>query len=360
MAEHVVLVLGPSAGGIRRHVAVLRDGLRGLGWSVTTAGPAGVLDGLGGVDHVVPVGWSPAALPVARRRLRAIAAGADLVHAHGLKAGVVTAAARCRPRVLTVHNVVLDDTAGRGAPVLRRIERHLPATMDRTLPVSGEIARRLGIADAPRTTVVVPAGPVPAPARGRDEVRAELDVGDAPLVVTAARLHPQKDLTTLLVAMAHVRDRRPEVRLVIAGDGPEADALRAVATRLELGPTVRFLGGRDDVADLLAAADVVALSSAWEGSPLVVAEAMLLGRPVVATAVGAVPEAVVDHETGRLVPPGDPAALAETLLELLGNPAAAERLARAGRVLAEQRFATGVLVRRVADVYDEVLAGERA
>ncbi len=359
MPELVLLVLGPSAGGIRRHVAVLRDGLRALGWTVETAGPPGVLDGLGGLDHEVPIGLSPVQLARSAAALRSIGKGAAMVHAHGLKAAAAVAAAGLRPRVLTVHNVVLDDAAGAAAPVLRAVERRLPAWMDHTISVSSEIAGRLGVLHRPRASVIVPAGTPPTVVADRAAVRAALAVGDAPLVVTAARMHPQKDLTTFLGAMDHARTRVPDLRVAIAGDGPEAPAVRAERARLGLDEVVELLGQRDDVPDLLAAADVVALSSIWEGSPLVVAEAMLLGRPVAATAVGAVPEAVVDGTTGRLVPPRDPVALGDAVADLLLDPAAAAAMATAGKQLADQRFATDVLVAEVAEVYATVGGGSR-
>lgn len=360
MAERALLVLGPSAGGIRRHVAVVRDGLRARGWTVVTAGPAGVLDGLGGVDIEIPVGLSPVGLLRAARALRRAATDVDVVHAHGLKAGAAVVAARARSRVLTVHNVVLDDAAGASAPVLRAVERRLPGHMDHTISVSAEIAGRLGILDAPRASVVVPAGPAPTVRRDRASVRRDLGVDDAPLVATAARLHPQKDLGTFLAAMAVVRARVPSVRVAIAGDGPDAEAIRRERDRLGLADVVELLGQRDDVPDLLAAADVVALSSIWEGSPLVVAEAMLLGRPVVATAVGAVPEAVVDGETGRLVPARDPQALGDAVADLLESPEQARVVADAGRAVAERRFAPDVLVDEVVAVYTGVRTGSGA
>lgn len=355
-AARVLLLLGPSAGGIRRHVALLRDGLEDRGWAVTTAGPPGVLEDLGGVDHEIPVGWSPAVFPLAVRRLRAAASGVDLVHAHGLKAGALTVAARIRPRVLTVHNVVLDESAGHFAPLLRRVERALPQAVEHTIPVSDEIARRLGIAHAPTTTVIVPAGPLPVQTRRRSEVRSALGIDDAtPLVATAARLHPQKDLGTLLAAVATLHRHRPDVRVVIAGGGPSETELQDTRDRLGLAGVVDFLGPRSDVPDVLGAADVVALSSVWEGSPLVVAEAMLLGRPVVATAVGAVPEVVIDGETGRLVPPRDPDALAAALEAVLADPAAADAMARAGKAVADRRYSPSVLVDQVDAVYRRVL-----
>ncbi len=357
MAEgSALLVLGPSSGGIRRHVATLRDGLRDRGWHVEVAGPAGVLDGLGGVEHTVPVGFSPLGVARAAQVLRRLGRDADVVHAHGQKAGLCVAAAGCRPRLMTIHNVVLDDAAGRAAPVLRRIERRLPAAMDRTIAVSGEIADRFrSVPGADRIRVVAPAGPLPAPERDAVAVRASLDIGGGPLVTTVARLHPQKDVPTLLAAARLVLDRQPEVRFVVVGGGPAEEAVRAAHRRLGLGDAVRLLGQLPSAADHLAAADVVALSSVWEGSPLVVAEAMLLARPIVATAVGAVPDAIEDGVTGRLVPPRSPKALADAIVDLLDDPQTARRLGEAARDLAAERFAPDVLVAAVEAQYREVL-----
>jgi len=353
VADRALLVLGPSSGGIRRHVAVLRDGLRDLGWDVAVAGPAGVLDGLGGVDHVVDVSTSPARAPLAARAIRALARDVDVVHAHGMKAGLCTALAGVRPRVMTLHNVVLDENAGRAAGVLRAVERRLPRAMDRTIAVSQDIAS--GFDGAPGMVVVAPAGPAPVPVRDPETVRRDLGVGDAPLVVTVARLNPQKDLPTLLAAAAEVLAVRPEVRFVVVGGGPAEAEVRAEHARLGLGDAVQLLGARPSAADELAAADVFALSSIWEGSPLTVAEALLLRRPVAVTAVGAVPEVVQDGVTGRLVPPRDPSALARAILDLLDDPARAARLAEAGHRVAVERFATDVLVRAVEQQYREVV-----
>ena len=323
---------------------------------MAVAAPPGVMTDLDGAEHAVEIGFSPLGVVRAARRIRQLADGVGVVHAHGLKAGFCTVLAGVRPRVLTIHNVVLDDAAGRSAPFLRRLERWLPGRMDRTIAVSGEIAGRFaGTAGAEQITVVVPAGPLPMPRRDAATVRRDLGVGDSPLVVTVARLHPQKDVPTLLAAARLVLDRRPDVRFVIVGGGPEEVDIRVEHERLGLGADVQILGQLPSAADELAAADVFALSSVWEGSPLAVAEALLLGRPVVATAVGAVPEAVVDGVTGRLVPPRSPEELASAIIDLLDDPAEARRLADAGHALAVERFAPDALVGAVEDLYRAVI-----
>lgn len=354
MADRILLLLGPSDGGIRRHVATLRDELHRTGHTVRTAGPAGVLDGLGGIDDVVPIATSPVAVARSARLLRQVVEThrIDVVHAHGLKAAFVAVAARVRPRILTVHNVVLDDASGRAAPLLRRVERALPARMDATIVVSAEMRRHFP--DDADIDVIAPAGPRPVPQRTPAQVRADLGIGDAPLVVTVARMHPQKDLPTLLDAAVAVRERRPDVRFVVVGGGPEESAVRARHHQLGLDGTVLLLGQQPSAADELAAADLVAMSSIWEGSPLVVAEAMLLGRPVVSTAVGAVPDAITDGVHGRLVPPRDPDALADAVVAVLADPGAAAAMGAAARAEAERRFAPDVLAAEVAARYRAV------
>jgi glycosyltransferase involved in cell wall biosynthesis len=356
----VLQLLGPSTGGIRRHVVELAGRLPEHGWASPVVGPEGVLGPHGVPAGVVPVPGGPTpALVAARRALRAAvaASGADVVHAHGLKAGwLATLSALPCPVVVTVHNVVLDEAAGRSAAVLRALEARLPRRADAVIAVSPGIAERFaGLPGAERVTVVRPVGPPPVPSRPATKVRAELGVpDDAPLVVAVARLHPQKDLPTLLRAAALLRDRVPGVRVVVVGEGPERAALAALTAELGLGETVSLAGQSPEAADELAAADVVAVSSRWESGPLVVAEALALGRPVVSTPVGFVPELIDDGVSGRIVPVGDPRALADALGDVLADPAGAARMAAAGRAVTAEVLGPDRLVGDVVKVYETV------
>ena len=281
----------------------------------------------------------------------------DVVHAHGLTAGwLASLVPRRPPLVVTVHNLVLDEAEGRLAPVLRRIEGRLPARADAVIAISDQVARRFtGLRGADRITVVAPVGPAPQTRRA-GEVRVEVGAHEgAPLVVLVGRLHPQKDVGTLLEATVEVRDRHPDVVVAVAGDGPERESLARQASGLGLDATVRFLGARDDAPDLMAAADVVVTCSVWESYGFVVAEALDLGRPLVATAVGPVPALVIDGVTGRLVPPSDPAALASAIVDLLDDPALAARLGSAGKAHLATKLDAGTLIDRVAAVYLDVL-----
>jgi glycosyltransferase involved in cell wall biosynthesis len=355
--RRVLQVLGPSAGGIRRHVAALADGLTEREWSVEVAGPAGVMEGLRPLDHVVTISRDLRAAAGSIGTLRHLIRTFDVVHAHGLTAGWSASLLPGRPPlVVTVHNLVLDEAEGRLAQLLRRIEDRLPARADAVIAISDQVARRFaGLRGADRITVVPPVGPVALSRQGAD-VRAELGVeNDAPLVLLVGRLHPQKDVGGLLEATVEVRRRHPGVVVAVAGDGPQRTALVQQATRLGVDRTVRFLGARDDVADLMAAADVVVMCSVWESYGFVVTEALGLGRPLVATAVGPVPDLVIDGVTGRLVPPSEPAALADAIGDLLDDPDLAARLGSTGARHLGTKLDRGTLVDRVTAVYLDLL-----
>lgn len=352
--NRVLLLLGPSTGGIRAHVGALAAGLDERGWEVATAGPSGVLDGIRRLDHVVPVpaDLAPGQVLRGRRALRRVASGYDLVHAHGLKAGWVAVLSTMElPLVVSVHNLVLDDVAGRAAPLLRGLEAGLIGRADAAIAISGEVARRFtGVRGAGRTTTVPPLGPAPVVRQDRDVVRAALGVPEGGrLVVTAARLHPQKGLTDLVDAADILRRRVPGLRWVVLGDGPQRGELEELVAVRGLGEVVVLAGSRPSVADELAAADAVAVTSRWESGPLVVLEALALGRPVVATAVGLVPD-VVGPATGRVVPVGDPEAMAGGLVEVLAEPRE-----RAGGRTGVDRYGPDRLVPPIEAVYREVL-----
>ncbi len=356
MSGTVLELLGPSTGGIRRHVDVLADGLTAIGWRVRVAGPAGVMDGLRDDAEAVEVGLGPRSLWRGRRALRSLSRDVDLVHAHGLTAGWLAVLSRLgKPVALTVHNVVLDEAAGRKAGVLRWLESRLPRQVDRTIAVSPQIAGQLRQASGRPVEVIVPVSPTPRPAGTREEIRSSLGLdADTLLLVTVARLHPQKGLLDLLTAVAALPDR-VGLRLAVVGEGPQREELLDRCAALSLGDTVTFVGAQSDGVGWIAAADLVVVSSIWEGSPLVVAEALRLGRPLVTTDVGDVAEVVVDGETGRLVPPGRPDLLAVAIADLVGDPDGRAQLAEAGRRRATARYDEVRLVQEVSDVYDGLL-----
>jgi glycosyltransferase involved in cell wall biosynthesis len=179
---------------------------------------------------------------------------------------------------------------------------------------------------------------------------------DVPLAVAVGRLIAQKDHATLLRAFALVHEALPEARLAILGSGPLEAETRALAAELGLADAV-LLPGRTDIRDWLERADAFVHSSRWEGFGIVLLEAMLAGLPIVATRVSAVPEVVVDGETGLLVEAGDHAGLARHLETLLSDRGRAAALGAAGRRRALTEFSVDRMANRTLALYDEVLAG---
>jgi glycosyltransferase involved in cell wall biosynthesis len=187
-------------------------------------------------------------------------------------------------------------------------------------------------------------------------IRAEMAVGlYRPLGVCAARLEEQKGHDVLLDALAKVREKGLDFVVAIAGEGSRRDALEHRARDLGLGARVRFLGQVEHVGALLLAADTVIVPSRWEGLPLTLLEAMARARPVVASAVGGIPEAVEDGVSGRLVPPGDPLKLAAALEDLHGKPDLARQLGAHAAERVRQKFTWSRVVEAFEAVYDDVL-----
>lgn len=175
-------------------------------------------------------------------------------------------------------------------------------------------------------------------------------------VVAVARLSPEKDLATLLRALARAAGVAPTLRLEIAGDGSCLPELRQLVTDLGLSERVAFLGEVRDVPGLLARAALFVLPSLTEGISLTLLEAMSRGLPVVATRVGGNPEVVVEGETGLLVPARDPEALADAVLTLWHDPERGRRMGLAGRRRVEEHFEIRRAVARYEELYREVLA----
>jgi glycosyltransferase involved in cell wall biosynthesis len=171
---------------------------------------------------------------------------------------------------------------------------------------------------------------------------------DQALIVTASRLAPQKAVHVMLHALALLST--PSV-LAVLGVGPLEEELRALVAWLRLEDRIRWLGFRDDIADHLAAADVFCLSSVWEGVPLAAMEAIQLGTPVVATAVGGMPELIVDRHSGRLVEPGVPRAIADALHEVLTDDDVRKTYVENARVDLETNFSTERMIARLREVY---------
>jgi glycosyltransferase involved in cell wall biosynthesis len=193
------------------------------------------------------------------------------------------------------------------------------------------------------------------PAIDPSEVRAEFGfAADAPMVLFAGRLAEQKRVDDLLKALDLIQHVQPDVRTLIAGDGPLRERLEETALAYRLDGRVRFLGHREDVPRLLAAADILVLPSSYEGLPNVVLEAMRFRKPVVATAAPGTTELVVDGETGLLVPIGDQVRLCRAIRDLARDPAQARRLGEAGRARVEAHFTATAMIDHFAELYEQL------
>jgi glycosyltransferase involved in cell wall biosynthesis len=179
-----------------------------------------------------------------------------------------------------------------------------------------------------------------------------------PVVGIVAVLRPEKDHVNLLRAARTVVDELTNARFLIIGDGPTRPQLEALCTELGITPNVHFAGSRDDVARLLPAIDVFALTSTSECFPISVLEAMACARPAVCSAVGGIPEVIKDGETGYLVPPKDPLQLAAGLLKLLRDPQTARRMGSAARARVEAEFDLDCSIAAAQQAIEDVVSGQ--
>ncbi|MEU1281657.1 glycosyltransferase family 4 protein [Streptomyces sp. NPDC005805] len=351
-----VQVLGGGSAGSSAHVRSLASGLAARGVRVTVCAPAELdreHDFIGAGAHFVPVPRRNDPAGVAALRNACI--GADLVHAHGLYAGVraalaLSAAPAHTPFVTTWH--ARRPVDGPRGGLVRLLERRTARAATVVLGTCTELvdrARRRGARDARLAPVTVPVRHAPVCLQD-GKVRAELGAVERPLLVTVAPLTGGKGYGPLLDAARHWRGLDPQPLLVVVGEGPERAALGRRIAAEDL--PVRLLGDRDDVPVLLAAADVALLPSRWEARPLVAQEALRLGVPLVATAVGGVPELV--GEAAELVPYGDVPALAGVVERLLADPDRRSDLASAGRVQAAGWPTEDDTVAHVLRIYDEL------
>ncbi len=358
--RRVVQVCGSSGGGVARHVREVAAALAAAD-DVVLAAPESVLADVQLPVRTVAVEITDRPRPgdqTAARHLRLIAAGADVVHAHGLRAGALAALAvgslgarERRPAlVVTLHNLPV------GGPRVRAVsgvlERLVAGRADAVLGVSSDIVERARARGATVTErALVPAPSRRAATRSVEEVRAALGVAPGQrLLVTVARLAPQKGLGVLCEAAARLADDGPPLVWVVAGDGPLEEELadRIEAERLP----VRLLGRREDVPDLLRAADVVVSTSEWEGQPLGVQEALAAEAAVVATDVGGTREVTGD---AAVLVPYDAGAVADAIRSLLADPEAVEGLRTAARERAAVLPTPADVLAQLEAVYSRVL-----
>ena len=297
-----------------------------------------------------PRDLDPKLLVSLRRTLRRLEP--DVVHTHLVHADLYGALAAAAPVVSTKHN---DDRFRTGS--FRFVERLLTRRASRVIAITHALARftveRVGL-PAEKVGVIYYGLDEPPRAWGENPPARVPD--GARVLLAVCRLAEQKGVDVAVRALAAVRPEHPEAVLVVLGDGPERAALERLVAELDVAGAV-FLPGRvGDVAEWLRRAELLVHPVRWEGFGLALLEAMLAERPVVASAVSSAPEIVADNETGLLVPPNHPTALANAIARLLGDRGLAERLGSAGLARARSEFSVERMARRTLAVYERAVS----
>lgn len=284
------------------------------------------------------------------RRLRP-----DVVHLNSSKAGILGAVAAALAgvpvRLFTAHGWAFKTERGARERLYRTLHRLVRPLLTCVVCVS-ESELRAGLEAGACTragSVVIPNGTVLPPRAAEPSGRNG--------IVSVTRLRPPKDTLTLVAAVAHAGDRLPPVTIV--GDGPDRSAVEHALRRAGLEGRVRLVGDVDDPASYLERASIFVLSTRSEGMPMAVLEAMAAGLPVVASAVGGIPELVRDGHNGELVPPGDAEALGSALARLSADPALAARLGDAGRHDVETTYSVERFRSAYRRLYEQILEGRR-
>lgn len=271
----------------------------------------------------------------------------DIVHAHNPSSlhYAVLGKLRGKTRVVMTYH-------GRGQRDARVPSRREWRRTDAVVAVSHAAAHQLNIPEIQQKLSVIWNGVLMAPAsRPRDTVRAEFGLDDRVIGIIVARIDGLKGHDTLLQSLSKLRTRTPIIVLIV-GDGVARTRMEQMAQELQLGPEkVLFLGMRSDVPDLLAASDLFLLPSVTEGLPLSILEAMSQRLPIVATAVGGIPEIVSDGEHGLLVPAQDPQALAEAIERLVDDPSLRDALGEAAYRRVQEAFSFEAMLLKYDALY---------
>jgi len=175
------------------------------------------------------------------------------------------------------------------------------------------------------------------------------------IIGTVTRFEPQKAIHDFLVSVSYVKKTYPDIKVVIAGDGPLRREIEKLINDLKLNDNITLLGWRNDVPEILAVLDIFCQSSLWEGCPMVLLEAMAVGKPIIATDVGGVKEIVEDDNTGILVPPADPKAMGDAIVKLINNKEKAIKMGMNGRKRAESFFNMDFMLTKYERLYQDLL-----
>lgn len=289
----------------------------------------------------------------------------DLLHFHGAKAGMVgriaAVLADCRSTVLTVHNfIVYQEVPWIKKLIFRYGERALSRATSRIITVSSALKD-----DLVRNYKIPEAKIIPIyngidierylKIQNKKEIKIRYGLNpDMPVIGTIARMAPQKGLEYLVKAAPLICKER-DVRILIAGDGPEMSYLQDLSSSLDINDQVVFTGYIDNIPEFLSCLDIFVVPSIAEGLSITTIEAMTAGLPVIASNTGGLPELVRHGETGLLVEPRNPQGIADAVEKLLNDPRKSEMMGRSGRNAAAIQFSSKTMIKRTCEVYGEIL-----
>jgi len=284
----------------------------------------------------------------------------DVIHAHMFGSNVwgTVIGRLARTPVIVAHE---HTWSFEGKPLRRFVDREVIGRGSTVfIAVSRDDQRKMIEIEGvdPKKILHVPNGiAAPPPPTGAD-VRSQLGIpAGSPVIGTVSVLRPQKALDVFIRASAQLLGENPDLRVLLAGDGPLMGELTELVHSLGVQDRLLMLGYRSDAPDVLTALDVAVSSSAFEGSPLAVMEYMESARPIVATRVGGVPDLIEDGVHGLLVDPGDEPALTAAIRRMLGDPEAARRMGEAARERRRHEFTVDLMVRRFEALYERLVAG---
>lgn len=375
-----VLEIGKSTAGIGTYLRWLAHGLDLEQFQLTFAclseGGAELAKELGAIQDIKSISWPMKRFQVdifSDLRLTLKIAKLirdekfDLVHAHGSKAGFLTRLAAIGTSIPVVYSPHCFSFHAGTKPVVASVLAGLERFAARFLTTriitvaDGEqtLARRFRVG-SPQLFVTVHSGIEAGPYEKPVDMAAQKSMlhldSDVPLVGAVGRLGEQKSPLDFVNMAAFIHKQRPDVHFVWAGSGPLEQAARQLSDELGIAEVCHFLGEYKNVPALLAVLDCFVLPSLWEGFPIVLLEAMAAGVPIVATNIPGNDEAVISGRSGWLVPPRDPAALAQRVLNLLQEPEQAAHFAKVGRERIYQEFTRTKMLRALQQVYQNIVA----
>lgn len=283
----------------------------------------------------------------------------EIVQTHGYKGNALTVALRRYldiPWVSFVHGWTNEDLKIR---IYNVLDRWLLRSPERVVAVSQAMKRHLesyGLQSEKITVVPNAVVSMQAPKDSRERIRNTYGISStSPLIGVIGRLSPEKGQMDFLKALLYVLKEITDVRALIIGDGPDRQALECFSVKNNLASSVIFAGYQTNMAEIYDALDLVVMPSLSEGMPNVALESLACSKPLIATAVGGVPEVIESGRTGILVPPADPEEMAKKILFLIKNPDRCQVLTENGRQDVTERFSLQTRVQHIHDIYKDLL-----